>query len=810
MLGGRVLTDGKQFTCGARRFAFRGVTYGTFRPRDDGARFPSRERIKLDFADIAAAGFTVVRTYTVPPDDLLDVAADWGLRVFVGTHFTDWRYLVGASRRQRSQMLRNARSEIRRVAGSLAHREEVFGLCLANEIPADVVRWVGHRRIGRALTDLADVAHDTDDGHLVTYANYPSAEYLTVDAIDFATFNVFLEDRNDLRRYLTRLQHLAADRPLVLGETGFHAPPGPNGEALQAEALDWQLETALERGVAGTCVFSWTDEWFVGDTPVEGWRFGLTSADRTPRRALAVAQAWNGRTVADLDMAWPSISVVICAYNAAATIAECLEHSTRLDYPDLEILVVDDGSTDGTGEIARRYPRARVLSIDHAGLSVARNEGMTAARGDLVAYLDSDAYPTPEWPYFLALAFDGPTVAGAGGPNVPPRDDPPGALRVAHAPGGPVHVLVGDDRAEHVPGCNMAFWRDLLIETGGFDPVYTAAGDDVDLCWKVLDRGWDIGFHPAALVWHHRRSGLRAYLRQQRGYGLAEALVEARNPDRFTAAGTARWRGHLYTSLGALPGRERIYRGLYGTATYQSVYRGGGHGLDLAHQLGIPAAALLLCLLPLAFLWPAAAAFPALAALGVCALGVIDAARLRVPRGRRVARWWFRLATSALHLLQPLARTWGRVRHRRLARRDLPAVGPLPSPVTTTSGRVLVVPEEQSRSEIAGTVIAGLRAVGFSVAQTTGWEDHDASVLGSALVVGELITSSHPVGWVQIRVRRRVRTLRLTAAASTIVAVAAFSPRAATVGLALVAADVCRGAWRTGLVIRRRIRQLAR
>src|SRR5207247_3038599 len=108
----------------------------------------------------------------------------------------------------------------------------------------------------------------------------------------------------------------------------------------------------------------------------------------------------------------------------------------------LEVIVVDDGSTDDTAAIAARHPRARLVSIPHAGLSVARNEGFRVARSDLVAYLDSDAYPSPEWPYYLALAFDSPSVAGAGGPNIPPVGDPRGAHEVARAPGGPVHVLV--------------------------------------------------------------------------------------------------------------------------------------------------------------------------------------------------------------------------------------------------------------------------------------------------------------------------------------------------------------------------------
>jgi hypothetical protein len=72
----RVRVDGKQFACDGARFAFRGVTYGTFRPRADGARFPDRDVVKRDLCTMRDAGFTVVRTYTVPPDDVIELAVD--------------------------------------------------------------------------------------------------------------------------------------------------------------------------------------------------------------------------------------------------------------------------------------------------------------------------------------------------------------------------------------------------------------------------------------------------------------------------------------------------------------------------------------------------------------------------------------------------------------------------------------------------------------------------------------------------------------------------------------------------------------
>ncbi|MEY2449867.1 MAG: hypothetical protein QOH79_3343 [Acidimicrobiaceae bacterium] len=798
---GRVAIDGKQFALDGQRFAFRGVTYGTFKPRSDGARFPDRDRMKHDLAAMSAAGFTVVRTYTPPPDDLLDLAADWGLRVMAGVFYPDWRYLVGDGRNARRGVARQARLDVAETALRLAGREQVLALSLGNEVPADVVRWMGTDVIAGLIKELADLVHDIDPEQLVTYANYPTAGYLPLDMLDFLTFNVFLERKTDFRRYLNRLHHLAGDRPLVLGEMGLHSGTTPEGEQHQAEALDWQYETAIERGIAGMCAYSWTDEWWVGDAPVVGWNFGLTRADRSEKPALQVVSKWNRREVRDLpNVEWPSMSVVVCAYNASSTIDECLTHACALDYPGLEIIVIDDGSTDETPSIAARHPRAQLVTIPHAGLAVARNEGYRVASGKVIAYLDSDAFPSPEWPYLLALGFYSPTVGGVGGPNIPPAADGVGAEQVAQAPGGPVHVLFSDDRAEHIPGCNMAFLQEVLVEAGGFDPVYVSAGDDVDFCWRVLDRGWDIAFHPAALVWHHRRPGLKTYLRQQRGYGRAEALVEARHPDRFTSSGTARWKGRIYNSAVPSVARPRIYRGLYGAAAYQSVYQGGGYALDLAHQLGVPASLVLLLSLPFALV-SISLGIPAISALlFLCSLFAIDAHHAKPPRGEGIR---FRMGVATLHLLQPLVRSWGRWRHRHPARRGLPPREPLTGPVHDIGRGALMLPETMPRAEMAAALVADLRQSGLRAIPANGWEDYDVRLLGSTFVVGDLVTSSHPIGRVQLKVRRRPRMFALCSAAVVIAIVAMINiVPAALLGAGSVI-EVVRGAWRTGPGVRR-------
>ncbi len=802
---GRVRTDGKMFASDEGRFPFHGVTYGTFRPRSDGARFPEPDQVRSDFSAIRQAGFSVVRTYTPPPEDVISVAAEANLRLLSDVFYPDWRYLLGSSRRACRRVARQARAEVRAAAHRLSGCETVLALSLGNEIPADVVRWFGTRTIAGAIEELSEEVRDEDPDLLVTYANYPTAEYLPLPSLDFLTFNVFLEQPADFRRYLTRLHNLAGDRPVVLGETGLDAGPDGAGEERQAETIDWILETALERGVAGTCLFSWTDEWWVGDASVEGWHFGLTRADRSPRPALRVAERWNHRTAADLRTSWPAISVVVCAYNAAATLDECLRHTCALDYPNLEIIVVDDGSSDGTAAIARRHPRAKLVEIEHRGLSVARNEGFRAASGELVAYLDSDAYPPPEWPYYLALGLDGPTVGGTGGPNVPPVDDPLGAQMVARAPGGPVHVLLSDDRAEHIPGCNMAFWKELLEEVGGFDPVYTSAGDDVDLCWRVLDRGWDIAFHPAALVWHHRRPGLRAYLRQQSGYGRAEALVEARHPDRFTALGSARWRGRIYNSLLPTSRRQRIYRGLYGTAAYQSVYQAGGHLLDLAHQAGVPVAVALLLAAPLGLI-AGPLKMPALVGLiALLIVGGVDVAQARPPRTLLRGRWQFRLLVAVHHLLQPLVRAAGRRRNGLLARRELPPLEPLPDPVRRIVAGSWLLPHDRPRERLAAALVTRLRRLGLRVGLATGWEDYDARWVASTLLYGELVTSSHPIGWVQVRMRRRLRGAAAGMGLLGIAVGAALHPLLAIALVVVATVEVGRGWWRSGAMIGRRL-----
>jgi GT2 family glycosyltransferase len=154
-----------------------------------------------------------------------------------------------------------------------------------------------------------------------------------------------------------------------------------------------------------------------------------------------------------------------------------------------------------------------------------------------------------------------------------------------------------DDRvAEHIPGCNMAFRRDALLAINGFNPIYLRAGDDVDLCWRLQAKGYKLGFAPSALVWHHHRASVKAYWRQQVGYGEGEAWLEAHHPEKFAGRNVI-WRGHIYSPLPFVRAlrTKRVNSGVWGTAPFPSVYNTHSNPLGfLPHSAHWQAASTLL------------------------------------------------------------------------------------------------------------------------------------------------------------------------------------------------------------------------
>ncbi|MFH0793854.1 MAG: glycosyltransferase, partial [bacterium] len=561
---------GFHFYDGEEKWLARGVTYGPFRPREDEECYPPADQQRQDFKAISEMGANVVRLYSVPDESLAALASEYGLRLVVDIPWPKHLDVYSDSGLQKM-----CRDMVTQGVTRLSRWSNVAGVFVGNEIPGDIARWAGPRKVERFLQTLYEEAKAISPDLPVGFCNFPSTEYLRLEFLDFLGFNVYLHDDAALRDYLVRLRHLYPEKPLFLSEFGIDTQRHSEDE--QARLLEMGISTAYEVGMAGVFVFSWTDEWHAGGYDIEDWSFGIVNADRTPKRACeAVSRVFGVAPQSNLLEEVPRVSVVVATYNGGRTLRNCLLSLGRLCYPNFEIVVVDDGSTDNTWEILSDFKDVRVITQPNRGLSAARNAGISAATGEIVAFTDSDCVADPDWLYHLVATMRRESAAGVGGPNLTPAENRLVAKCIALAPGHATHVLLSPTEAEHVPGCNMAFRRDALLEVGGFDPVFTKAGDDVDIIWRLQELGRRVVFSTGGFVWHHRRPTLRAYWKQQKGYGEAQALLLRRHPHRFNEQGQSIWRGTIYPSYGNRPlfTSRNVHFGVFASAGYQCLYAG--------------------------------------------------------------------------------------------------------------------------------------------------------------------------------------------------------------------------------------------
>jgi GT2 family glycosyltransferase len=663
---GRVV--GKFLHVGRERLLVKGVTYDGVVSDSGDHQFPSLLSIRADFRALAQAGINTIRV-DAPPHELLDEAAHHGLHVVVGipwrqhVAFLDDRHLVRSIRRFVSESVQ-----------AVARHQATLLMALGNEIPSSIVRWFGPRRVERFLRELYDDAKRVAPEGLFTYLNSPATEFLSLPFFDVCSFKVGLQGEAELRAYLARLQHVAGHKPLLLTEAGAGVAVDADGRSAPVAV---QLRAAFSEGACGAIACRLSDA-SRRSTIVE--EDGAAASNEGPRHhhidvlARAFADLVSHR---EARLSQPKVSVVVCAYNAADTIEDCLCSLEELSYGNFEVVVVNDGSHDATGVIARRHAGVHVIDVPNGGLSLARNIGLSQATGEIVAYTDADVRVDPDWLHYLVQPFLTSDVVGSGGPNVVPDDDPWVAQCIARSPGAPTHVLLNDRVAEHVPGCNMAFRRDALLAIGGFNPIYRRAGDDVDICWRLQARGYAIGFAPAALVWHRHRRSVRAYWRQQVGYGEAESWLTSDHPEKFLG-GRAQWRGRVYSPLPfvrSISG-HRVNSGVWGTAEFPSVYRTDVHPMALMPHLArwqLLSFGLLIASLAARTLHFGVAVVllvtglvgltvTAARCLSFALLSDIDALPSSGKRGSSWIRFVYRATIAWLHATQPLARAFGRVR----------------------------------------------------------------------------------------------------------------------------------------------------
>jgi O-antigen biosynthesis protein len=230
------------------------------------------------------------------------------------------------------------------------------------------------------------------------------------------------------------------------------------------------------------------------------------------------------------------VTVTVATKNREDTIGDAIESLLKLDFPKdrYEVIVVDDGSTDKTPEIAKSFvsdtaPLVRYIRQDYAGLSVARNRGITEGRGDLFCFMDDDAVAEPDWLTGMVDTADRhPDVECFGGRIV---------LRLeGHAPktceqeslGATLDLGPNEQIVDRIKGANMGMRRSAFERNGMFNPALVWRGDEDDWVGRLQAIGGKVMYVPTGLVWHRRtKSDLRLLnlLRTRFGWGVGQVQL---------------------------------------------------------------------------------------------------------------------------------------------------------------------------------------------------------------------------------------------------------------------------------------------
>ncbi len=237
------------------------------------------------------------------------------------------------------------------------------------------------------------------------------------------------------------------------------------------------------------------------------------------------------------------VSVIVPAYNAAATLAECLHACLNQTHASTEVIVVDDGSTDDTPAIVEAFS-VHYVRQENRGPASARNRGVGIARGDVVAFTDADCVPEADWIERLLGGFEKNTVAVGGTYGI--RNDSSLLARLIHEEIVLRHKNFRDT-VDFLGSFNVAYEKSAFQNAGGFDESFPiASAEDNDLAYRLQDAGGVLRFVRDARVSHYHPTKLWPYLRTQARHGYWRMKLYAKHPRRGT--------GDQYAGLGELLG----------------------------------------------------------------------------------------------------------------------------------------------------------------------------------------------------------------------------------------------------------------
>ena len=276
----------------------------------------------------------------------------------------------------------------------------------------------------------------------------------------------------------------------------------------------------------------------------------------------------------------PDLSLIICTRNRCEQLVPCLEAIQRIEFErPWELIVVDNGSDDATALVVQEFIEAASFPVHHVpeprlGLGNARNAGLAAARGEILAFTDDDCYPTAEFLSRVWSAFRDPSLGYVTG-RILLHDlaDLPLAIQDYDVPvtfPGKSFIHPGG-----VQGANMAFRRDVLRQIGGFDPLFGAGSlfpaEDLDAANRASAAGWKGQYRPDIVVHHHhgRKASDAARMWKSYGLGIGACYMKLflQGPERVRLMRFVRW---VHRRDKRPPGF--IFWETVGAATYTYVY----------------------------------------------------------------------------------------------------------------------------------------------------------------------------------------------------------------------------------------------
>jgi glycosyltransferase involved in cell wall biosynthesis len=220
----------------------------------------------------------------------------------------------------------------------------------------------------------------------------------------------------------------------------------------------------------------------------------------------------------------PSLSVVIPAYNSGKVIKRCLTSVVDAIPKNKEIIVVDDGSTDDTSEIASRFPVRLIRLPRNSGIAEAKNKGLSLSTGEVVVFIDSDTVVDQHIFVELCSALGGDRIGGVGGAVLPIKNNMISAGLTVRLFGFSLIDEKKTREIESTPGGCSAYPRKVLREVGEFDTNLYAknpGAEDLDLNIRIRRAGYKLLIVPSAKISHYHPDTLLKLARKWFSYGLS-------------------------------------------------------------------------------------------------------------------------------------------------------------------------------------------------------------------------------------------------------------------------------------------------